>query len=193
MVFTDVAEAKRFLITRGGYEDNGKLSSRNYNTYEEYRIRILSIARSVSEKLDVYPVEIHNFLITNPTPYNYSLKELRNMTYVELSRLRKELGINNRKKKTAKKVTSTTSAPAKTIKQAKETLAQETTNVTAKKIYLSGLQHDLEIVKNDDPDILTVSEIMSMYGTDLPTVDYLLEHGIVPSNIHEYEEQRRKL
>ena len=32
-----------------------------------------------------------------------------------------------------------------------------------------------------------------MYGTDLPTVDYLLEHGIVPSNIHEYEEQRRKL
>ncbi len=194
MFFYDVDSAKEYLLTRGGYEDSGRLSRRNYRSYEEYAKVIKRIAQSVSEKLEIYPSEIHNYLLSHPEAAYYSLKELKAMTYIELSSLRKSLGISKRKTKTSQKVTSTAKAPKETISEAKQVFQSESVSTSAKKIYLSSLQHDIEfaVQPNDDPQILTVEEIIQMYGEDLPSIEYLMNQGIVPISSIEYEEVRRK-
>lgn len=192
MYFYTLEEAKEYLINKGGYSDAGQLSREYYRTFHEYEHRIFTMANRVSACMKKYPKEIYAFLRQHPEKEQYSLEELNDMTYVELSTLRKELGIRSRKN--AKKVTQVEAAPV-LAEKGRQNFAAKDDATAAKTVALYHVQESVkEAAENmtmyhDSEQILTEQEIICMYGEELPSLEFLIDHGIYPENVEEYKKK----
>lgn len=181
---SDLNGAISFIIERGGYTNTFFLDRRDDESYETYYYRIVSIASRINKCLKSYPKEILAYYQAHPDLPAPSLESLENMNYKELADLRTKLGIR-KKRRTAKKVTSSTPAP-KTAETAKRYLKDIPTSTLAASI----------MANNDEKDhfesILTEEEIASMYGEDnLPSLEDLRSVGITPEYSSEYEKRLR--
>lgn len=192
MYFYTLEDATDYLTNRGGYKIAGQLARENYPSFQSYERRILLMADRVSACMEKYPKEIYDFLKKHPEKGSYTLEVLESMTYVELSALRKELGIRNRKSK--KKVTQV--EPASILaEQGRKRFGSVSDNTAAKTVALFHLQESIKEEK-ENPEtvhemeqILSEQEIICMYGEDLPSLEFLAQHGIYPENLEEYKKR----
>ncbi|HAB65809.1 MAG TPA: hypothetical protein DCE23_00430 [Firmicutes bacterium] len=174
--FESFDEAIKFLEVRGGY-NIGAFMQKETESVQAYRARIFRTASRIHECLENYPIEIYRYLSSHREQRQYTIKELRGMTYKELSEIRGNLGLSRRKRKKVIKEEPARRAYTQGIGYISET---PTSTIVANAIINDTLDHE------KDESILTEEEIAAMYGDDMPSLSVLLQMGIVPEFPEDY-------
>lgn len=174
--FESFDEAINFLEIRGGY-NTGTFMQKENESVQTYRARIFRTASRIHECLENYPIEIYRYLSSHREQRQYTIKELREMTYKELSEIRSDLGLSRRRRKKVIKEEPAGSTYLKGLGYIKDT---PTSSLVASAILNDTLDH------NKDESILSEEEIAAMYGDDMPSLSELLQMGIVPEFPEEY-------
>lgn len=164
------------------------------NTYysDEYlngitnHAQLFSMYKRTQERMSSYPKEIIDYYKKHPEIYvRPTDQEIWNMKYEELSRLRKELGLQ---KKRGKKVIKSTEA-TKTAEKARSVLKEQTTAKVAAQVIISNMNHEKEH-DYDREQFLSPEEIAMMYPDTEYSADELAEMGIIVTPYFGPEEPR---
>lgn len=131
--------------------------------------QLYAMKKRISEAMITYPREIYNYYMSHPTyTPRYTLEQLRQMKYNELSEIRQTLKI--RKPSKVKSATPSIDTAAK----AKETIKSQTTTETVKNIITSNFAQDEK--EHDELSFITRAEAIAMYGEDISD-EYLEARG----------------
>lgn len=179
--FESFDEAINFLIDKGGYYEES-FKRKDNEDIPSYRARVFRIASRVYECMGQYPKEIYAYLKKHPENYQYTMEELKALTYKELASLRKSLGISKRR---GKKVVKETTA-GETYERGLNYVRGTSTTQLAASAIVSATE---EIEDTKEESILSEEEIAFMYGEDMPNLETLRSQGIVPEFPTEYEER----
>ncbi len=142
--------------------------------------QLCQMYRRISKCMSEYPEEIYNYYIINNIPPEYTLEELYEMKYQELSDIRKDLGI---------------------VKKGKKVTAVEPAEGLAENAQMTIADLLIDIEKQPKPPIepeyepqeqfLTQSEIESMYGPDYSNHE-LVKMGIHPEGYEPDAEKQKE-
>lgn len=137
-------------------------------------MQIQAMYRRIKDAMSKYPKEIFDYLSTHPlVEPRYTLEELVEMTYNELSELRANYGLKGRKKKVVK----TEVASEKLVNRAKMVVQNTEAKGLIRDVLLNNAcSRDEE--QERDFEILSEEEIRMMYGEDLSR-DELFGMGII--------------
>lgn len=136
--------------------------------------QISAIYKRIKEAMNTYPRDIYAYLQDHlEVSPRYTLDQLLNMKYNELSEIRKNFGI----KKKGKKVVKQEQAPLKTTNDARSSLHGQGVRDIALSVMRGNEERQIE-----HEEILTEEEILSMYGETMPA-EQLAKLGIVLDKI----------
>lgn len=134
--------------------------------------QINAIYKRIKEAIETYPKEIYEYLQAHKeaTP-RYTLEQLLNMKYNELSEIRRNLKI----KKKGKKVVKQEQVPLKTVESAHGILDSASVKDVALSVIRSNALASRQI---EHEEILTEEEIIEMYGESM-SAEQLAKLGII--------------
>lgn len=137
--------------------------------------QLFSMYKRTQERMASYPKEIIAYYKEHPEIYvRPTDQEIWKMKYEDLSRLRKELGLQ---KKRGKKVTKSVEA-TNTATKARSVLKEQTTAKVAAQVIVSNMAHEEEH-DYDHEQFLTPEEIAMMYPDSEYSADELAKMGII--------------
>lgn len=148
-------------------------SARNYG-------QLCQMYRRISKCMSEYPNEIYNYYLSHNVPPEYTLEELYEMKYQELSDIRKKLGLA----KKGKKVMNV--EPVKKLAESTQmTIADLLENIEEPE------KPDAQSEYEPQEQFLTPAEIECMYGSDYSNHE-LIKMGIRPEGYHPDAEKQKE-